>query len=45
MAADRRARFYTTTRAGRVHLRAEATVWFRYAGAVSQVLRSSPSLA
>jgi len=42
---NRRARFYTITRAGRSHLRAEATVWFRYAGAVSQVLRSSPSLA
>ena len=42
---NRRARFYTITRAGRAHLRAEATVWFRYAGAVSQVLRSSPSLA
>jgi transcriptional regulator len=42
---NRRARFYTITRTGRAHLRAEATVWFRYAGAVSQVLRSSPSLA
>ena len=41
---NRRARFYTITRAGRAHLRAEATVWFRYAGAVSQVLRSSPAL-
>jgi transcriptional regulator len=42
---NRRARYYTITRTGRSHLRAEATVWFRYAGAVSQVLRSSPSLA
>ena len=42
---NRRARFYTITRAGRVHLRAEATVWFRYAGAVSQVLRSAPALS
>ena len=42
---NRRARFYTITRAGRSHLRTEATVWFRYAGAVSQVLRSAPSLA
>jgi len=42
---NRRARFYTITRAGRAHLRAEASVWFRYAGAVTQVLRSSPSLA
>jgi PadR family transcriptional regulator PadR len=42
---NRRARFYTITRAGRAHLRAEATVWFRYASAVTQVLRSAPSLA
>jgi transcriptional regulator len=42
---NRRARYYTITRAGRSHLRSEATLWFRYAGAVSQVLRSSPSLA
>ena len=42
---NRRARFYTITRAGRAHLRAEATVWFRYAGAVSQVLRSAPALS
>ena len=42
---NRQARFYTITRAGRAHLRAEATVWFRYAGAVTQVLRSSPALS
>ncbi len=42
---NRRARYYPLTRAGRSPLGAEATVWFRYAGAVSQVLRSSPSLA
>ena len=42
---NRRARFYTITRAGRTHLRAEATVWFRYASAVTQVLRSSPALS
>ena len=42
---NRRARFYTITRAGRAHLRAEASVWFRYASAVTQVLRSAPSLA
>ena len=42
---NRRARFYTITRAGRTHLRAEASVWFRYAGAVTQVLRSAPSIA
>ena len=41
---NRRARFYTITRAGRAHLRAEATVWFRYAGAVTQVLQSAPAL-
>jgi transcriptional regulator len=41
---NRRARFYTITRAGRAHLRAEATVWFRYAGAVTQVLQAAPSL-
>ena len=42
---NRRARYYTITRAGRAHLRAEATVWFRYAGAVAQVLRASPALS
>ena len=42
---NRRARFYTITKAGRAHLVAEATVWFRYAGAVTQVLRSSPALS
>jgi len=42
---NRRARFYTITRAGCAHLRAEASVWFRYASAVTQVLRSAPSLA
>jgi transcriptional regulator len=42
---NRRARFYTVTRAGRAHLRAEASIWFRYAGAVTQVLRSSPALS
>lgn len=42
---NRRARFYTITRAGRAHLRAEASVWFRYASAVTQVLRSAPALS
>jgi transcriptional regulator len=42
---NRRARFYTITRAGRAHLRSEASIWFRYAGAVTQVLRSSPALS
>ncbi|HEU4630321.1 MAG TPA: PadR family transcriptional regulator [Gemmatimonadaceae bacterium] len=42
---NRRARYYTITRAGRAHLRAEATVWLRYAAAVTQVLRAAPALA
>ena len=42
---NRRARFYTITSAGRAHLKAEAAVWLRYAGAVTQVLRTSPSVA
>jgi transcriptional regulator len=42
---NRRARYYTITDAGREHLLAEATVWLRYAGAVTQVLRAAPSLA
>ena len=42
---NRRARFYTITPAGRAHLSAEATVWFRYAGAVTQVLRSAPAVS
>jgi transcriptional regulator len=42
---NRRARFYTITDAGRRHLRSEAAVWLRYAGAVTQVLRAAPALA
>ena len=42
---NRRARFYTITREGRAHLRAEASVWFRYAAAVTQVLQASPALS
>src|SRR5205085_11458536 len=42
---NRRARFYTVTAAGRAHLRAEAALWMRYAGAVTQVLRAAPTLA
>ncbi|HJU89465.1 MAG TPA: PadR family transcriptional regulator [Gemmatimonadaceae bacterium] len=42
---NRRARFYSITRAGRAHLRAEAGVWLRYASAVARVLRSTPSVA
>jgi PadR family transcriptional regulator, regulatory protein PadR len=41
---NRRARYYTVTAAGRAHLRAEATVWLRYATAVTQVLRTAPAL-
>ena len=42
---NRRARFYTIAPAGRAHLRAEAAVWLRYAGAVTRVLRAAPALA
>jgi transcriptional regulator len=42
---NRRAKYYTITAAGRAHLRAEATVWMRYAGAVTQVLRAEPAIA
>jgi transcriptional regulator len=42
---NRRARFYTITRAGRAQLRAEGAVWLRYAAAVTQVLRAEPALA
>jgi transcriptional regulator len=42
---NRRARFYTISTAGRAHLRAEAALWMRYAGAVTQVLRAAPTLA
>jgi len=42
---NRRARYYTITSAGRVHLRTEAAQWMRHAGAVTQVLRAAPKLA
>lgn len=42
---NRRARFYTITAAGRKHLRNEATVWLRYAKAVTRVLRAEPAIA
>jgi transcriptional regulator len=42
---NRRARFYSITRQGRAHLRAEASVWLRYSAAVTQVLRAAPDLA
>ena len=41
---NRRAKYYTITATGRAHLRAEATVWLRYSGAVTQVLRTAPAL-
>jgi transcriptional regulator len=41
---NRRARYYTVTKAGRAHLRAEAAVWLRYAAAVTRVLRTAPAL-
>lgn len=43
-ANNRRAKFYTITRAGRAHLRAEAGTWLRYSAAVGRVLRAAPSL-
>lgn len=39
---NRKARFYTITPKGRAHLRAQSAVWFRYADAVSRVLRTAP---
>jgi PadR family transcriptional regulator len=42
---SRRARFYTITALGRTRLRKEARVWIRYACAVTQVLRTHPSVA
>ncbi len=42
---NRRARFYTISAAGRAHLRAEAGVWLRYAGAVTRVLHAAPALS
>lgn len=41
---NRRARYYTITRDGRAHLRAEADVWLRYAAAVTRVLRAAPAV-
>lgn len=42
---NRRVRVYKLTRDGRAHLRAEASVWSEFAGAVTRVLRHEPSLA
>jgi PadR family transcriptional regulator, regulatory protein PadR len=41
----RRARYYTITASGRKYLRHEATLWLRYADAITQVLRAAPALA
>ena len=40
---NRRARFYALTRAGRQHLRQDATTWMRFAQAVIAVLREEPA--
>jgi len=37
--SNRRARFYSLTRAGRARYRAEALVWRRHAGAIALALR------
>ena len=42
---NRRAKFYTITRAGQAQLRSEAEIWMRYAGAVTRVLRTEPVIA
>lgn len=39
---NRRARYYSLTRAGREHLAAETTRWVRYAQIVTAVLTASP---
>src|SRR3954464_3902480 len=41
----RRVRVYSLTRQGRVHLRAEATLWLEFSRAVTLVLRTEPALA
>ena len=41
---NRRARYYTLTRAGRQHLRADASTWVQFAEAVTLVLRAEPSI-
>jgi PadR family transcriptional regulator PadR len=40
---NRRARYYTLTRAGRQHLRADASTWLQFSQAVTLVLRAEPS--
>jgi transcriptional regulator len=41
---NRRARYYALTRAGRQHLRDDATTWMSFARAVTVVLRAEPSV-
>ena len=41
---NRRARYYALTRAGRAHLRADASTWMQLAGAVTLVLRAEPAV-
>lgn len=40
---NRRARYYSITRAGRQHLHADASTWMRFARAVMNVLEAEPS--
>jgi transcriptional regulator len=41
---NRRARFYALTRAGRAHLREDASTWLQFSRAVTQVLHVEPSV-
>jgi PadR family transcriptional regulator PadR len=42
---NRRVRVYALTRTGRLHLRAEATLWLEFSRAVTLVLRTEPAIA
>jgi len=42
---NRRARYYSITRAGRTHLRAETTRWLRYTATVSDILATATRTA
>jgi PadR family transcriptional regulator PadR len=42
---NRRARYYTITRTGRSHLRAETTRWLRYTETVSDILAAATRTA
>ena len=41
---NRRARYYALTRAGRQHLREDASTWMSFAHAVTVVLQAEPSV-